>query len=168
MKKIAIVIPARYASTRLPGKPLLKVNNKTIIEYVWQAAKKSKLAHEVIVATDDLRIKKAVEEFGGLCEMTDSNHQCGSDRIAEVSKRHQEFDYILNLQGDEPQITSEVIDLAINALLNDETADISTLVRRINDEKQINNPNCVKCVFDNNFNCSLLFKMPNSICKKCW
>ena len=156
MKKIAIVIPARYASTRLPGKPLLKVNNKTIIEYVWQAAKKSKLAHEVIVATDDLRIKKAVEEFGGLCEMTDSNHQCGSDRIAEVSKRHQEFDYILNLQGDEPQITSEVIDLAINALLNDETADISTLVRRINDEKQINNPNCVKCVFDNNFN-SLYF-----------
>ena len=65
MKKIAIVIPARYASTRLPGKPLLKVNNKTIIEYVWQAAKKSKLAHEVIVATDDLRIKKAVEEFSG-------------------------------------------------------------------------------------------------------
>ena len=160
MKKIAIVIPARYASTRLPGKPLLKVNNKTIIEYVWQAAKKSKLAHEVIVATDDLRIKKAVEEFGGLCEMTDSNHQCGSDRIAEVSKRHQEFDYILNLQGDEPQITSEVIDLAIKALIDDNNTDISTLVREISDKEQINNPNCVKCVFDNNYNALYFSRCP--------
>ena len=114
--KTAIIIPARYASTRLPAKPLLVVKDKPIIQYVWKAAKKSKLADEVIVATDDERIKTAVEKFGGTCEMTSPNHQCGSDRIAEIAERHDNFEYILNLQGDEPQITPEVIDIAIEAL----------------------------------------------------
>ena len=159
MKKIAIIIPARYGSTRLPAKPLLEVNNKPIIQYVYEAAKKSKLASEVIVATDDERIKIAVEKFGGACEMTSANHQCGSDRIAEIASRH-DFDYILNLQGDEPQITPEVIDLAIEALINDSNTDISTLVREIKNEEQIKNPNCVKCVFDNNFNALYFSRCP--------
>lgn len=168
MKKIAIIIPARYASTRLPGKPLLLVNNKPIIQYVYEAAKKSKLASCVIVATDDKKIKTAVEKFNGLCEMTSPNHQCGSDRIAEIASRHDDFDYILNLQGDEPQITPEVIDLAIEALINDNEADISTLVREIKDENQINNPNCVKCVFDKDYRalyfsrCPIPYKRNNS------
>ncbi len=160
MKKTAIIIPARYSSTRLPGKPLLKVNNKPIIQYVYEAAKQSKLQNEVIVATDDIRIKQAVEQFNGYCEMTDENHKCGSDRIAEVAKRHPEFDYILNLQGDEPQITPDVIDLAINALQKDSTGDISTLVRKITSKEQINNPNCVKCVFDNNYNALYFSRCP--------
>lgn len=160
MKKIAIVIPARYASTRLPGKPLLKVNNKPIIQYVYEAAKQSKLASEVIVATDDTRILEAVKEFRGNCEMTSANHQCGSDRIAEVANRHPEFDYILNLQGDEPQITPEVIDLAIEALIKEDNTDISTLVREITSIEQIENPNCVKCVFDNNFNALYFSRCP--------
>ena len=160
MNKTVIIIPARYGSTRLPAKPLLKVNNKPIIQYVYEAAKKSKLADAVIVATDDERIKSAVEEFGGVCEMTSAEHKCGSDRIAEVVSRHMEFDNILNLQGDEPQITPEVIDLAINALINDKNADISTLVREIKDENQINNPNCVKCVFDNNNNALYFSRCP--------
>lgn len=159
MKKIAIVIPARYGSSRLPAKPLLLVNNKPIIQYVYEAAKQSKLANDVIVATDDKRIFDAVEAFGGKCEMTSENHQCGSDRIAEVAQRH-DFDYILNLQGDEPQITPEVIDLAIDALINDDKTDISTLVREIKDEEQVNNPNCVKCVFDNNFNALYFSRCP--------
>ncbi len=160
MKKIAIVIPARYASTRLPAKPLLEVKNKPIIQYVYEAAKKSKFGENVIVATDDLRIKEAVEKFNGVCEMTDENHKCGSDRIAEIAKRHEEFDYILNLQGDEPQITPEVIDIAIETLLKEEDTDISTLVREIKSEEQINNPNCVKCVFDNNFNALYFSRCP--------
>lgn len=160
MKKIAIVIPARYSSTRLPAKPLLLVKNKPIIQYVYEAAKQSKLATEVIVATDDERIKKAVENFNGLCEMTSAEHKCGSDRIAEIANRHPDYDYILNLQGDEPQITPEIIDLAIDSLLNDESADISTLVRKITDKGQINNPNCVKCVFDNNFNALYFSRCP--------
>lgn len=150
MKKTAIIIPARYKSTRLPGKPLLKVNNKPIIQYVYEAAKKSALAQEVIVATDDDRIMDAVKAFNGVAELTSQNHKCGSDRIAEIVKRHDDFEYILNLQGDEPSITPDVIDSAIDALINDDNADISTLVRKIENEEQINNPNCVKCVFDKN------------------
>lgn len=150
MEKIAIIIPARYGSTRLPAKPLLKVNNKPIIQYVVEAARKSTYNAEVIVATDDNRIKEAVEAFGGIAEMTSTEHKCGSDRIAEVVDRHPEFEYILNLQGDEPQITPEVIDLAISTLINDKDVDISTLVRKITSNEQINNPNCVKCVFDIN------------------
>ena len=156
----AIIIPARYASTRLPAKPLLMVKGKPIIQYVYEAAKKSKLADVVIVATDDERIMNAVVSFGGLCEMTSPNHQCGSDRIAEIASRHNDFEYILNLQGDEPQITPEVIDLAISALKSEKDTDISTLVREIKNEEQINNPNCVKCVFDNNNNALYFSRCP--------
>ena len=144
----------------MPAKPLLEVNNKPIIQYVYEAAKKSKYAKYVLVATDDIRIKEAVEKFGGVCEMTSDKHQCGSDRIAEVANRHKDFDYILNLQGDEPQITPEVIDLAIEALINESDTDISTLVRKITSEEQINNPNCVKCVFDKNFNALYFSRCP--------
>ncbi len=158
--KTAIIIPARYASTRLPGKPLLTVKGKPIIQYVWEAAKKSKLADMVIIATDDERIEHAVKNFGGNVEITSPNHKCGSDRIAEVAKRHDDFEYILNLQGDEPQITPEVIDLAIATLKSDEKADISTLVRKITSKEQINNPNCVKCVFDNDFNALYFSRCP--------
>lgn len=160
MTKTAIVIPARYASTRLPGKPLLIVKNKPIIQYVYEAAKKAKLASEVIIATDDDRIMEAAKNFGANCEMTDKEHKCGSDRIAQIARSHGEFENIINLQGDEPQITSEVIDLVIETLLKDNTADISTLVREITLEEQINNPNCVKCVFDNNFNALYFSRCP--------
>lgn len=160
MEKIAIIIPARYGSTRLPAKPLLEVKGKPIIQYVYEAAMKSKLSDSVIVATDDERIKSAVEAFGGIAEMTDINCKCGSDRIAEVASRHDDFKYILNLQGDEPQITPEVIDCAINALIKEKNTDISTLVRVITDKNQINNPNCVKCVFDNNFNALYFSRCP--------
>ena len=159
MEKIAIVIPARYGSSRLPAKPLLLVKNKPIIQYVYEAALKSTLTNEVIVATDDERILNCVKNFGGKAEITRADHQCGSDRIAEIASRH-DFDYILNLQGDEPQITPEVIDLAIETLLKDKTVDISTLVREIKDKDQINNPNCVKCVFDNDFNALYFSRCP--------
>ncbi len=159
MKKTAIIIPARYASTRLPGKPLLKVKNKPIIQYVYEAALKVKYADMVIVATDDERIVNAVEEFGGIAEMTSPDCQSGSDRISEISSRHPEFDYVINLQGDEPQITPEVIEKVILALDSDDV-DISTLVRKITDNNQINNPNCVKCVFDNNYNALYFSRCP--------
>ena len=159
MKKTAIIIPARYSSTRLPGKPLLIVNNKPIIQYVYEAAMKVKNVDSVIVATDDERILNTVKAFGGNAEITSENCQSGSDRISEVASRHKEFDNIINLQGDEPQITPDVIEKVIEALSNNET-DISTLVRKIEDEEQINNPNCVKCVFDNNFNALYFSRCP--------
>lgn len=160
MEKTAIIIPARYASTRLPGKPLLKVNDKPIIQYVYEAALKVKEADCVIVATDDEKIKDAVLKFNGNVEMTSKDHKCGTDRIAEISSRHNEFKYLINLQGDEPEITPDVISKAITALKSDETVDISTLVRKITLKEQINNPNCVKCVFDNDFNALYFSRCP--------
>ncbi|OGH94008.1 MAG: 3-deoxy-manno-octulosonate cytidylyltransferase [Candidatus Melainabacteria bacterium GWA2_34_9] len=149
MAKVAIIIPARYASTRLPGKPLIKIHDKTIIQWVYERACQSKLAQEVIVATDDERIYQSVKEFGGQVNMTASSHQSGSDRIAEIAKENQEMEIIVNVQGDEPLITPESIDGAINALISDNNADISTLIREITDKDEILNHNIVKVVTDN-------------------
>lgn len=159
MKKTVIIIPARYSSTRLCGKLLKEVNSKPIIQWVWEAAKQSKLAQEVIIATDSELILNKAKEFGANAEMTSSEHKSGSDRICEVAKRHNEYDYILNMQGDEPQITPQVIDLAISTLIED-NCDISTLVRQITDIEQIQDPNCVKCVFDNDFNALYFSRCP--------
>lgn len=159
MKKTVIIIPARYSSTRLCGKLLKEVNSKPIIQWVWEAAKQSKLAQEVIIATDSELILNKAKEFGANAEMTSSEHKSGSDRICEVAKRHNEYDYILNMQGDEPQITPQVIDLAIETLIKG-NCDISTLARQITDIEQIQDPNCVKCVFDNDFNALYFSRCP--------
>ena len=129
MEKTAIIIPARYGSTRLEGKPLLKVLDKPVIQWVYEKALQAKFSDEVIVATDDERILNAVKAFGGKAEMTRSDHKCGSDRIREVAERHPEFKYIVNLQGDEPLIEPESIDSVIKNVKDDENADISTLIR---------------------------------------
>lgn len=149
-KQTAIIIPARYGSSRLEGKPLLTANNKPIIQWVWEKASACPLADRVIVATDDERIFNACKTFGAEVEMTSASHKSGSDRIAEVAQRHPEIEYIINLQGDEPLIEESNIELVIKGVKEDENADISTLVRKITDEKDITNPNLVKCVFDIN------------------
>ena len=148
MSKTAIIIPARYGSSRLEGKPLIEVLGKPIIQWVYEKAQMAKLADIIIVATDDERIYNAVKNFGGNVEMTSVNHKCGSDRIREVVERHPEISYIVNLQGDEPLIEPASIDEVIKNVKNDETTDISTLVRLLSDEDEINNPNLVKCVRD--------------------
>jgi len=150
MSKSAIIIPARYGSSRLEGKPLIKVLGKSIIQWVYEKAQKSKLADMIIVATDDERIFNEVKSFGGNVEMTSTEHKCGSDRIMEVVSRHPEISYICNLQGDEPLITPESIDEVLRHVKEDDKADISTLIRVLTDEEEINNPNLVKCVIDNN------------------
>lgn len=149
-KQTAIIIPARYGSSRLEGKPLLKANGKPIIQWVWEKASKVPLVDRVIVATDDERIFNACKDFGAEVEMTSTEHKSGSDRIAEVASRHPEIGYIINLQGDEPLIEQSNIELVIKGVKFDEQADISTLVREIKDADEINNPNLVKCVFDLN------------------
>ena len=148
----AIIIPARYGSSRLEGKPLLIAGGKYIIQWVWEKASKCNGIDRVIVATDDDRIYNVCKEFGAEVEMTSKEHKSGSDRIAEVALRHPEIGYIINLQGDEPLIEAENIELVRKGVVEDESADISTLVREILDEDEINNPNLVKCIFDvNNF-----------------
>ena len=148
MNETAIVIPARYGSSRLEGKPLIKVEGKPVIQWVYEKAMQSKLTDIIIVATDDERIFNAVKEFGGNVEMTSVNHKCGSDRIKEVVLRHPEISFIVNLQGDEPLIKPESIDEVIRNVKNDAGADISTLIRQITPE-EAENPNLVKCVIDN-------------------
>ena len=150
MNKTAIIIPARYGSSRLEGKPLIEVNGKPIIQWVYEKAQASKLADMIIVATDDERIFNAVKAFGGDVEMTSAEHKCGSDRIREVVERHPEISYIVNLQGDEPLIKPESIDAVAKNVQEDKKADISTLIRVLKTEEEINNPNLVKCVIDNN------------------
>ncbi len=156
--RVSIIIPARYGSTRLPAKPLLEVAGKPIIQWVWEKALKSRYADDVIIAVDDERIYNACLKFGAQVEMTDVNHNCGSNRIAEVSARHNDFEYIINLQGDEPMIEADVIDKLIEAL-DDEDVAMSTLVREIS-EDAAQNPNCVKCVFDDNFNALYFSRSP--------
>lgn len=148
MGQTAIIIPARYDSSRLKGKPLIKVKDKPIIQWVWEKAVMARLADRVIIATDNEQIFKEAQEFGAEVEMTSSEHTSGSDRIAEVAQRHPEISYIVNLQGDEPLITPESIDEVIKGVKND-GADISTLIRILKDKKDIENPNCVKCVINN-------------------
>ena len=149
MTKTAIIIPARYGSTRLEGKPLLEVAGKAVIQWVYEKALQAKLADMVIVATDDKRIYDCVTGFGGAAEMTSVDHKCGSDRIMEVVSRHPEISYICNLQGDEPLIEPESIDAVIRNVQDDDMADISTLIRKITPQ-EAENPNLVKCVTDKN------------------
>ena len=148
--KTVIIIPARYASTRLNAKPLIKVGGKPVIQWVYEQAKTVKAADEVIVATDNQEIFDTVKSFGGVVEMTSTEHKSGTDRIAEVISRHPEYDLIVNLQGDEPLISTENITTAINLLKNDSNADIATLVKVVKDKEEIENPNLVKCIFDKN------------------
>ena len=148
----AIIIPARYGSSRLEGKPLLKAGGKYIIQWVWEKCSKCKNIDRAIVATDDERIFNACKEFGAEVEMTSNQHKSGSDRIAEVAKRHPEIAYIINVQGDEPLIEEDNIELVRQGVVNDSNTDISTLVREITDKDEVTNPNLVKCIFDvNNF-----------------
>lgn len=149
MKKTAIIIPARYGSTRLEGKPLLEVENKPIIQWVVEKAKSVKDVDYVIVATDDKRIYDACKSFGADVEMTSSDHKSGTDRIAEVVCKLPDVEYIVNLQGDEPMMPKEAIDMVINSLKSNPNADISTLIRPENDENELQNPNLVKCVISN-------------------
>lgn len=147
--RCVIVIPARFASSRLPGKPLLKQTGKYLVQHVYEQAKKSRLAHDVIVATDDPRIEAACNQFDGNCMMTSRKHQSGTDRVAEVAQKVS-GDIFVNLQGDEPTIDPASIDLLINQLLIHPEAPMATLATPIRSREDWLNPNCVKVVQDGN------------------
>ena len=142
--KAIIIIPARYHSSRFPGKPLADILGKSMIEHVYEKAARSKRADEVIVATDDLRIYTMVKGFGGNVVMTKSTHQTGTDRIAEVAEQSA-GDIFINLQGDQPLIHPEDIDLLIEKMAVDPECDIATLCHAITREEAAT-PNTVKVV----------------------
>jgi 3-deoxy-manno-octulosonate cytidylyltransferase (CMP-KDO synthetase) len=145
--KVVVVIPARYGSTRLPGKPLALLAGKTMIQRVYERAKLAQRADQVIVATDDERIVKAVEEFGGEARMTRRDHRTGTERVAEVAA-HVEGDVFVNAQGDEPLLDPAAVDSAIGALLEEPQASISTVATPIKVPADIMDPNVVKTVLD--------------------
>jgi 3-deoxy-manno-octulosonate cytidylyltransferase (CMP-KDO synthetase) len=145
--EIVIVIPARYGSTRLPGKPLVPLAGVPMIQRVYERAKLSKLATQVIVATDDERIVKAVEGFGGRARMTRAEHRTGTERVAEVAA-HTDGDVYVNVQGDEPLLDPEVVDAAISALLQEDLAQIATVATPIKVPGDIMDPNICKVVLD--------------------
>lgn len=144
---IAAIIPARYGSTRFPGKPLVKATGKYLIEHVYQQVCKAGNIDVVLVATDDERIYKACQEFGAKCVMTSADHQCGTDRLAEVVQLHKEFDIVVNVQGDEPEIEPQTIELVVELLKNDDQAGMATLCAEITQADELHNPNIVKVVF---------------------
>lgn len=142
------IIPARYASTRFPGKPLADINGKTMIQKVYEQVAKA-LDH-VYVATDDKRIEEAVKSFGGKVIMTSPNHQSGTDRIAEAAsfiteKLKLNFDVVINIQGDEPFIQPEQINL-LKSCFNNPSTEIATLIKKITNSDEIFDPNKVKVV----------------------
>jgi len=148
-EKILAVIPARWASTRFPGKPLADINGKPMVQCVLEQVKKASLINEVVVATDDKRVYDVVFKFGGKAVMTSSKHQSGTDRVAEVAK-NMECDIVVNVQGDEPLIPSENIDLVIKPLLDSEDLPLSTLMIAIRNLSEMLDPNICKVVVDNN------------------
>jgi 3-deoxy-manno-octulosonate cytidylyltransferase (CMP-KDO synthetase) len=149
--RIVGIIPARYGSTRLEGKPLKYICGKPMIQYTYETAQKAKLLNQVVVATDDRRIEEAVERFGGLACLTSVNHKTGTDRIAEVA-RNMDADIVVNIQGDEPLLDSLQIDEAIQPMIDDRSLKVCTLCRPIQNEEDLKNPNVVKTVFDLNGN----------------
>ena len=145
--QVVIVIPARYGSTRLPAKPLVPLAGKPMIQRVYERAKLAKSAGRVIVATDDDRIFKAVQEFGGEARMTRTDHRTGTERIAEVAA-HIEGKVFVNVQGDEPLLDPAAVDAAVAALQEDPPAAIATVAVSIRTPADIMDPNVVKTVLD--------------------
>jgi 3-deoxy-manno-octulosonate cytidylyltransferase (CMP-KDO synthetase) len=141
-----VIIPARYDSTRFPGKPLSSLKGKTLIQHVYENSKSARLIGDVIVATDSEAIFEKVLSFGGKVVMTDRAHSSGTDRIAEVAASI-DYEVVVNVQADEPLIRPQMIDDVVS-LLSDARASLGTLIKRITDPREIIAPNVVKVVFD--------------------
>jgi 3-deoxy-manno-octulosonate cytidylyltransferase (CMP-KDO synthetase) len=146
--KVLGVIPARYQSSRLPGKPLMLIGGKPMIQRVYENARTASCLDELIVATDDQRIYDAVAAFGGQVELTAVDHPTGTDRLAEVARRHAEAIIIINIQGDEVMIQGDVIDAVTRPLLEDPALVMTTAKTRLTDPEQLQEPSVVKVVTD--------------------
>lgn len=145
--KFLCVIPARYASTRLPGKPLATIAGKPMIQHVYERASQAKRPQTVLVATDHELVYEAVQAFGGKGMLTSPEHPTGTDRLAEVARAHADYDIIINVQGDEPLIAPEIIDM-LAAAFDEEPDLVMATLASVMDESEYGNPNAVKVVTD--------------------
>jgi 3-deoxy-manno-octulosonate cytidylyltransferase (CMP-KDO synthetase) len=144
------IIPARFASTRLMGKPLANIGGKPLIQHTYENASHSRLIEKLILAVDDAKVASVARGFGADVIETPKEIASGSDRIAYVAKTYKEAEIIVNIQGDEPFIQPEMIDQAIEPLLFDKTIEVTTLIKQITSVKELHSPDVVKVVFDYN------------------
>lgn len=147
MKQAIGIIPARFHSTRLEGKPLADINGKPMIQHVYENVIRSSVLDDALVATDDMRIKEAVENFGGNAVLTSKDHPTGTDRISEVAE-NLDVQVVVNIQGDEPFINPGMIDKVVSPLLEDSKLPMCTLMHEIKHKEDFRDPNVVKVVTD--------------------
>jgi 3-deoxy-manno-octulosonate cytidylyltransferase (CMP-KDO synthetase) len=160
------IIPSRFASTRFPGKPLADINGMSMIQRVYEQAKKAKCLSDVVIATDDERIFNHVNEFGGQVVMTAPTHQSGTDRCAEIIEKDNKHDFVvvINIQGDEPYIHPEQIN-QLCSCFNDSTAQIATLVNEIKSSDELFNHNIIKVILNKNSDAIYFSRSPVPYCR---
>ena len=149
MSRVLGVIPARYASTRFPGKPLAPLGERSLVEEVWQRSRAASKLDRLLIATEDRRVVEAAERFGAEVALTSDTHPSGTDRAAEVVERLDEpFDIVLNIQGDEPLLTATSLDRLVSALERDPSVEMATLAEPIESAEDLFDPNVVKLATD--------------------
>jgi 3-deoxy-manno-octulosonate cytidylyltransferase (CMP-KDO synthetase) len=148
MSEVTVIIPARWASTRFPGKPLVPLRGKPLVQHVWERAGRAKRVGRIIIATDDMRIAEAAFDFGAEVALTSPKHPTGTDRLAEVAKKLKSASIILNVQGDEPDIAPSTIDRLAEALQDDPKLGMVTAANPLSDPADVQDPNVVKVVTD--------------------
>src|SRR5881398_2455355 len=148
MSKNVVIIPARWGSTRFPGKPLYQIAGKPLLRHVWERCRGAKKIESTIIATDDMRIAEAAFAWGAEVALTSPKHQSGTDRIARVTKRAKQFAYIINIQGDEPLIDPRLIDKIVQKLRRDRKIDIVTAGHPFSNPADISSPHQVKVAID--------------------
>lgn len=158
--RVVAIIPARYASQRLPAKPLADICGKPMVQHVYERANNASSVDRVLVATDDERIASVVRAFGCTAVMTPTTLQTGTDRIAFAAKSMPDADIIVNVQGDEPLIDPAMIDAAVKPVLGDSSINVATLVRRIENTDELFNPGIVKAVLNRNGNSMYFSRCP--------
>jgi 3-deoxy-manno-octulosonate cytidylyltransferase (CMP-KDO synthetase) len=148
MSKVVGIIPARWGSTRFPGKPLYPIAGKPLLRYVWEQSRRARSLDTVIIATDDLRIAEAAFSWGADVSLTSTKHRSGTDRIAEVAAKAKDFDYIINIQGDEPLIDPRLINRLVRELKNDRDLEMVTAAHPFGNPAEAASPHQVKVVID--------------------
>src|SRR5712692_5263487 len=148
MNRAAGIIPARWASTRFPGKPLHLIANKPLLRHVWERCKRAKKLDAVIIATDDMRVAEAAFDWGAEVAMTSPKHQSGTDRVAEVARKAKEFGLIINIQGDEPLLEPALLDRFVDELRSNGKIDIVTAAHPFKNAAEASSPHQVKVIVD--------------------
>jgi 3-deoxy-manno-octulosonate cytidylyltransferase (CMP-KDO synthetase) len=146
MNKVLGIIPARWASTRFPGKPLHPIAGKPLLQHVWEASRRAKRLDHLIIATDDFRIAEGAFAWGAEVAMTSANHSSGTDRIAEVAAKAKQFGHIVNIQGDEPMVDPKLIDRLVRQLQRDRKLEMITAAHPFADPREAESPHQVKVV----------------------